>query len=97
MQNDNFITQSEIQIEAIHTKITKPSRCTLKPCFSDAQLWSLYLDGMLLEGCDEEQDPVVRVEGLGEQLPGLLGRVVHVQVLLERELCYFFNQFWSLP
>jgi hypothetical protein len=41
-----------------------------------------YLDGVLLEGCDDEKDPVVRVEGLGEQLPGLLGRVVHVQVLL---------------
>jgi hypothetical protein len=44
---------------------------------------------VLLEGCDDEKDPVVRVEGLGEQIPGLLGRVVHVQVLLEKQLCYF--------
>jgi hypothetical protein len=55
-----------------------------------------YLDGMLLEGGDDEQDPVVCVEGLGEQLLGLLGRVVHVQVLLEKELCYFCKHFWSL-
>jgi hypothetical protein len=48
-----------------------------------------HLDGVLLEGCDDEKDSVVRVEGLGEQLPGLLGRVVHVQVLLDKELCYF--------
>ncbi len=46
---------------------------------------------MLLEGCDDEQDPVVRVEGLGEQLPGLLGRVVHVQVLLEKQLFVFLQ------
>jgi hypothetical protein len=39
---------------------------------------------VLLEGGDDEKDPVVCVEGLGEQLLGLLGRVVHVQVLLEK-------------
>jgi hypothetical protein len=82
MQQDNFIKQRETQLKPFKTKITKPSRCTLKPCFSDAQYRSLYLDGVLLEGCDDEKDPVVRVERLGEQLPGLLGRVVHVQVLL---------------
>jgi hypothetical protein len=53
----------------------------------------LYLDGVLLEGGDDEEDPVVRVEWLGEQVPDLLGRVVHVQVLLEKELCYFCNRF----
>jgi hypothetical protein len=46
---------------------------------------------MLLEGCDDEQDPVIGVEGLGEPLPGLLGCVVHVQVLLGKELCYFLE------
>jgi hypothetical protein len=40
---------------------------------------------VLLEGGDDEKDPVVRVEGLGEQILGLLGRVVHVQVLLEKK------------